>query len=433
MKSPGAPQSLRHVWGSTTAARIAALRVVWILVFSLAGAAIAHEVRPAYLELTERAPREFDVFWKVPALGGVPLAGEEMPHERPAMAVEAISGPRTMPCGCPAPTAAQLSRGVLPIHPSLPADAQMLAPPRVERLQGAELRRWTIRTGPHGLNGWEVRVHGLEATMVDVLVRIQLADGRVVSRMLRPDAPSFTFSPEVAGPAAGGYFVLGVEHILLGIDHLLFVLALVWIVRGVGLLVKTITAFTVAHSITLGLATLGVVNVPSAPVEAVIALSIVFVAAEILRLGPRPVPGHSASDDKGAVEQDSSAAPAVVAAATGDRSRSAPSLTARAPWLVAGVFGLLHGFGFAGALNEVGLPANDIPLALLWFNVGVEAGQLVFVAAVLGLLAAGRQVVRLLNPSMLNPQLSTTLRLLPPYAIGSVAMLWVIERTLAIW
>ena len=162
---------------------------------------------------------------------------------------------------------------------------------------------------------------------------------------------------ETAGPAAGGYFVLGVEHILFGIDHLLFVLALVLIVRGVGLLVKTITAFTVAHSITLALATLGVVHVPSAPVEAVIALSIVFVASEILR-----------------------------------SRRGERGLTERAPWLVAGTFGLLHGFGFAGALSQVGLPANDIPLALLFFNLGVEAGQLAFVVVALGVIALLRRV-----------------------------------------
>jgi hypothetical protein len=276
---------------------------------------------------------------------------------------------------------------VLPIHPALPLDAEVISFPRVERLPGAEVRRWAIRTGAIGLEGWEVTVHGLEATMVDVLVRIALADGRVVSRLLRPDAPSFVFTSESAGPAAGGYFILGVEHILLGIDHLLFVLALVLIVRGVGLLVKTVTAFTVAHSITLGLATLGYVTMPSAPVEAVIALSIVFVAAEIVR---------------------------------GLQGR--PGLTARAPWLVAGVFGLLHGFGFAGALSEVGLPANDIPLALLWFNVGVEAGQLAFVAVLLAVMALLRRV-----------HLPEWTPYAPPYAVGSVAMFWVIERTAAIW
>jgi hydrogenase/urease accessory protein HupE len=375
--------------------------------------ASAHEVRPAFLELTERAPGEFDVLWKVPAMGGTPLAGEEIPHEQGTRSDD--SGPtKTMPCGCPAPTMAQLSLGVLPIHPSLPKDAKNIAVPRTERLSGAEIKRWTIRV-PHGLEGWEVTVHGLEATMVDVLVRVAFKDGRVVSRMLRPDAPSFVFTKETAGPAAGGYFVLGVEHILFGIDHLLFVLALVLIVVaatprraaaqergstpqwGIGekhdvgvaatLLVKTITAFTIAHSITLGLATLGVVHVPSAPVEAVIALSIVFVASEILR-----------------------------------RRRGERGLTARAPWLVAGSFGLLHGFGFAGALSDVGLPANDIPLALLFFNLGVEAGQLAFVVVALGVMALLRRVPM--------PEWGP---LLPPYAIGSVAMFWVIERTVIIW
>lgn len=224
--------------------------------------------------------------------------------------------------------------------------------------------------------------------MVDVLVRIALADGRVVSRMLRPDAPSFVFTKETSGPAAGGYFVLGVEHILFGIDHLLFVLALVLIVRGGGLLVKTITAFTIAHSITLALATLGFVKVPSAPVEAVIALSIVFVAAEILR-----------------------------------SRRGVRGLTTRAPWIVAFTFGLLHGFGFAGALAQVGLPPHDIPLALLFFNLGVEAGQLAFVAVALGVIA----LIRRANFSM--PRWT---QLVPPYAIRGVAMFWVIQRIAAL-
>jgi hydrogenase/urease accessory protein HupE len=354
------------------------------LLLFLAVSVSAHEVRPAYLEMTQRSPQEFDVVWKVPALGGTPLAGEEIPHEAPVTAPVNAGAPSTMPCGCPVPTAAQLSRGVLPIHPSLPRDSETISFPRVERLFGAEIRRWTIRTGSQGLEGWEVSAHGLSATMVDVLVRIQLMDGRVVSRMLRPDAPSFIFTAETAGPAAGAYFILGVEHILFGIDHLLFVLALVLIVRGIGLLVKTITAFTVAHSITLALATLGVVHVPSAPVEAVIALSIVFVASEVVQL-----------------------------------MRGRQGLTSRAPWIVAFTFGLLHGFGFAGALSEVGLPQNDIPLALLLFNVGVEAGQLAFVAVVL---AVGALVIRL------KPVLPHWAPLVPPYVIGSVAMFWVIQR-----
>ncbi len=353
-----------------------------ILLLLVALRAAAHEVRPAYLELTEQAPEVFDVVWKVPAMGGATLAGEE-PHPPETNA----PGPeKTLPCGCPAPTAEQLSRGVLPIHPSMPKNAAVIAPLRSERIFGAEIRRWTIRV-PGGIDGWDVRVHGLEATMVDALVRIAIRDGRVVSRVLRPDAPSFVYHVDDSGPAAVGYFRLGVEHILMGIDHLLFVLALVLIVRGAGLLVKTITAFTIAHSITLGLATLGYVHVPSAPVEAVIALSIVFVALEILR-----------------------------------SRRGERGLTERAPWLVAGAFGLLHGFGFAGALSEVGLPANDIPLALLFFNVGVEAGQLAFVGVALGVIALLRRIRM--------PEWAT---LVPPYAIGGAAMFWVIERTAAIW
>jgi len=359
---------------------------VAIFLAILAQSGNAHEVRPAFLELTERAPGEFNVLWKVPASGGAPLAGEEIPHEQ-ALAVSDSDTMRTMPCGCPAPTAAQLSRGVLPIHPSLPKGAVIVALPRIERIFGAEVKRWTISVGTKGLDGWEVAVHGLPSTMVDVLVRIAFKDGRIASRMLRPDAPSFVFNKETTGPAAGGYFVLGIEHILFGIDHLLFVLALVLIVRGIGPLFKTITAFTVAHSITLAFATLGLVKVPSAPVEAVIALSIVFVASEILR-----------------------------------SRRGKRGVTARAPWLIAGSFGLLHGFGFAGALSQLGLPANDIPLALLFFNLGVEAGQLGFVVVALG-------VIELLR-RMRMPEWAP---LLPPYAIGGVAMYWVIERTVAIW
>ena len=353
----------------------------WLVILAWVAASLgswAHEVRPAYLELTERAPGEFEVLWKVPAAGGVPLAGDGVPHSEP---LSGAAG-KTMPCGCPLPS--QLSHGVLPVHPSMPADARVTTPPVIERIQGAEVRRWSIATGPRGLEGWVVGVHGLQQTMVDVLVRVSFADGRVASRLLRPDEPTFVMDESVAGPAAEGYFTLGVEHILLGIDHLLFVLALMLIVRGPLLLLKTITAFTIAHSITLALATLGHVSLPAAPVEAVIALSIVFVAAEIVR-----------------------------------SRRGQTGITGRSPWIVAFVFGLLHGFGFAGALGDVGLPQNDIPFALLLFNVGVEAGQLAFVAIVLVLTAPARR------PSVQLPRWAT---LVPPYAIGGVAMFWVIER-----
>jgi hydrogenase/urease accessory protein HupE len=355
--------------------------VIAFLIF--AGHANAHEVRPAYLELTERAPNEFDVLWKVPALGGTLLAGEQGEPERP----QATSGATQMlPCGCPAPTIAQLSRGVPPLHPVMPKDSRIIVPPHVERLQGAELQRWTIRV-PHGLDGWEVTIHGLPATMADVLVRVALLDGRVVSRIVRPEAPSFTFSAATAGPTATGYFQLGVEHILLGVDHLLFVLCLLLLVRSVAQVLKTITAFTLAHSITLALATLGYVHVPSAPVEATIALSIVFLATEIAK-----------------------------------RRVGQPSLTERKTWVIAFIFGLLHGFGFAGALSQIGLPAREIPLSLLLFNVGVEAGQIIFVASVLLLVLLARRVV-LTPPVWLRP--------VSAYSIGTIASFWLIARIAA--
>ena len=355
-----------------------------LVLLLLACSAGAHEVRPAFLEITQRDATTCDVLWKVPMAGGMAVAGEDLAHALEAPASSESAPTLTMPCGCPVPTPEQFSRGLLAIHPSMPMGSRMRGLPRIERVQGAEIRTYSIILGPQGLEGWVVAVHGLEATMIDALVRIQLADGRVVSRLLRPDAPSFVYSAGTAGPAASGYLILGIEHILLGIDHLLFVLALLLIVRRIGLLVKTITAFTAAHSITLALSVLGIVRVPVLPVEVAIAISIVFVAAEILRL-----------------------------------RRGENALTARAPWVVAFVFGLLHGFGFAGALSEVGLPANDIPLALLYFNIGVEIGQLTFIGAALLLIALIRRI-RLPLPRWTG--------LIPPYAIGSLAMFWAIER-----
>lgn len=189
--------------------------------------------------------------------------------------------------------------------------------------------------------------------------------------------------------AAKRYTVLGIEHILAGVDHLLFVLGLILLVRGWWMLIKTITAFTIAHSITLVLATLGFVNVPSAPVEAAIALSIVFLAVEVVN---------------------------------GYRGRL--SLTHREPWLVAFGFGLLHGLGFAGALSEIGLPPAEVPLALLFFNIGVEIGQLMFVAAVLVCLWIGARV---------GLRLPRRAVLVPAYMLGMVATYWFFERSSAIF
>jgi hydrogenase/urease accessory protein HupE len=199
-----------------------------------------------------------------------------------------------------------------------------------------------------------------------------------------------------AGEVAATYLALGVEHILFGFDHLLFVLALVILVRDWRRVAVTVTAFTIAHSITLAAATLGFVNVPGPPVEATIALSIMLVAVEIL-----------------------------------NARRGEPSFTQRLPWLVAFSFGLLHGFGFAGALAEVGLPQHAIPVALLFFNIGVEAGQLIFVAAVLSLIWLSRYAASLLFETGLVRRAFDRFDGAVAYGIGGVAAYWLIERTAA--
>ncbi|HMA32609.1 MAG TPA: HupE/UreJ family protein [Casimicrobiaceae bacterium] len=306
----------------------------------------AHEVRPAFLELRETVPAEFSVLWKTPMLGDARLALE-----------------------------AEFSGDVTATSPVVTR-----TPP------GAAVQTWTIRAP--ALRGQTLRIVGLEGTMTDALVQIEFADGTSWTQRLTPRQPVAVIPAQQSPFAVAAVFLrLGVEHILTGIDHLLFVLALLIIARERWRLLMTVTAFTVAHSITLGLAALGFVHVPQAPVEAVIALSIVFVAAEILR------------------------------AREGRRG-----LAARAPWIVAFTFGLLHGFGFAGALAEVGLPEGHIPLALLFFNFGVEVGQLLFIAAVLGGLASIRRV---------RFRLPRWAELVPPYAIGSMAMFWVIQRVAA--
>jgi hydrogenase/urease accessory protein HupE len=254
-------------------------------------------------------------------------------------------------------------------------------------VNNAFTERWTLRRAA-GLTGGTIRIAGLSATSTDVLVRLERLDGSTQVTRLTPSAPSFVV--EATPPAfqvARTYSVLGVEHILSGIDHLLFILALLIITRGGWKLVKTVTAFTVSHSITLTLATLGYVHIPQRPVEATIALSIVFVAAEILR-------GRAGQ----------------------------PGLTQRAPWVVAFAFGLIHGLGFASGLSEAGLPVAHIPTALFFFSIGVETGHFLFIGVVLSLSALARRV------TLPAPRWA---QLLPPYAIGSVAMFWVIQRTLS--
>ena len=248
----------------------------------------------------------------------------------------------------------------------------------------AMVQTWRLRA-IKPLAGQMVRIDGLENTMTDALVRIEFIDGAEWVGRLTPGAPQTTITARQGGwDVAVTYLKLGVEHIMLGVDHLLFVLALILIAPNTRQLILAITAFTAAHSITLAAATLGFVNVPPPPVEAAIALSIAFVAAEIIR----------AREGKAGI-------------------------AARAPWVVAFAFGLLHGFGFAGALSQVGLPAGHIPVALLFFNVGVEIGQLLFVAIALGLAALFRLARR---------PLPRWAPFAPPYLIGSLAMFWVIQR-----
>ena len=311
----------------------------------LATSARADIFRPAYFELTQLDEERFEVLWRVPASA-----------DRRRLAARVI----------------------------YPQGTEQLTQPRALLLDNAWEERYEI-SAPGGLIDKTIRFEGIRGGATDVIVRVQRLDGTTQLERLTPVQAAFTVvaSP---GPAevAWAYFILGVEHILGGIDHLLFVLALLLLVRNLRRLIWTITAFTVAHSVTLVLATLGWLSVPGPPVEAIIALSIVFVAAEVIH------------------EQQ------------GKRS-----ITAQAPWIVAFAFGLLHGLGFAGALEEVGLPENAIPLALLMFNVGVEAGQLLFVGACVVLATA---LGRFTNVSF--PVVSRAIS----YVIGSVAAFWTIER-----
>lgn len=325
-------------------------RVLAVLaaVILLGSGALAHEVRPAYLEMRQTAADSYDILWKVPARGENLRLG---------------------------------------LYVELPAICVQMSPPRGEMVSGSLVERWSVRCAG-GLSGSSVHIAGLSATLTDVLVRVERLDGATQVGRLTPAAPTFVVA---AAPrrleVARTYVVLGIEHILTGYDHLLFVSGLLLLVSGFRRLVKTVSAFTVSHSVTLTLATLGFVNVPPGPVEALIALSIVFVACEILK------------------------------------DSQQPSLARRKPWLVAFSFGLLHGLGFAGGLSEAGLPAGHIPLALTFFSAGVEVGHFAFVSGMLLLLAALRRV-RFAPPLWARP--------VPTYAIGGVAAYWVITRLVAL-
>lgn len=321
-----------------------------LLVTSFAVSADAHRLQPAYLEINEQSAGKFSILWKRPFVGGRPMN----------------------------------------IYPQLPSNFRNLTEPVVQLLSTGAVERWMVASGKNGLTNETIVIDGLSATQTDTLLRIQLIDGSMHTTVLRPGSPSFLIPQKASkSKVAGSYLVLGIEHILGGFDHLLFVLGLLLIVRSTMLLIKTITSFTLAHSVTLAMATLGFVYVPQAPVEAVIALSIIFLASELAK-----------------------------------QHRGETGLTTRAPWLVALTFGLLHGFGFAGALTEVGLPQSDIPLALLFFNVGVEVGQLMFVSGVL-------VVTWMINK--MKFRWPVWVEHAPAYAIGSLAAFWFIQRTVSFW
>jgi hypothetical protein len=315
----------------------------------LASPALAHEVRPAYLEIHQATEETYDVRWKVPARGA---------DER------------------------------LGVYVEFPADCTNVSEPRSFFANGAYTERWRV-SRPGGLAGAEIYIAGLSATTTDVLVRVENLDGTSQITRLNPSSTRFVIE---AAPGrtevAMTYARLGAEHILIGIDHLLFVTMLIIVTKGGWKLVKTVTAFTLSHSVTLSLAALGIVHVPQRPVEAIIALSIVYVASEVVRA-----------------------------------RQGRAGLAFRAPWMVAFTFGLLHGLGFAGALSDVGLPQTHIPTALLFFGIGVETGHFLFIGVVLALVALLRRAARDLPKWAYG---------VPPYVIGSVASFWMIERLWAL-
>jgi len=336
--------------------RVKLLILMWFVVFG--HSAFAHEVRPGYLEIRQTGPESYDVLWKVPALG---------------------------------------EDARLAIYIELPEGTRDVVEPRSTFSGGAFFERRSVRRDG-GLNGQPIAIEGLSATATDVLVRIENLDGVTQTERLSPTKASFVVQ---AAPGklevAATYMRLGIEHILLGYDHLLFVFALLILVRTWRRVALTVTAFTVAHSMTLAAATLGFVDVPGPPVEAAIALSIVLVAVEIV-----------------------------------NARRGIPSLTAHWPWLVAFCFGLLHGFGFAGALAEVGLPHHAIPVALLFFNLGVEVGQLAFVAAILTLAWVLRTVALRFKPDIIQRSIYR-FDVTAAYAVGAVAAYWLIGRAAALF
>jgi hydrogenase/urease accessory protein HupE len=273
----------------------------------------------------------------------------------------------------------------LPVALALPDDIKNTTEPKIEELADSVVERRSIDAGPNGLAGKRIEFPGLQLTITDVLVRIEMLDGRKWTTIVHPSQPwvEIAASQSRLG-VVETYIVQGIRHILFGADHMLFVLGLLLIVKDRWMLLKTVTAFTVAHSITLAIATLGYAEVPVVPLNAAIALSILFLGPEIV-----------------------------------SSWRGETSFTIRNPWVVAFAFGLLHGFGFASALTSAGLPHHELPLALVSFNVGVELGQLGFIALVLALEGSFR---------ILEVRWPRWVEMLPGYTVGSLGAFWTIQR-----
>ena len=325
-----------------------------LILLLLGTMARADVMRPAYLEFRETVEDTYDVVFKVPAKG---------PKQRLALQI------------------------------ILPEDCKTLVPAKTTFTGTAFVERSTI-TRENGLSGATIAIDGLTKTSTEALVRIEGLEGNSQTARLSPAKPSMNVTAAPSSfSVAKTYTILGIQHILEGFDHLLFVLCLM-IVAGISRkLLLTITGFTVAHSLTLALSTLDIVTIPTPPVEAVIALSIVFLASEIIR---------------------------------GDQS----CLTYRYPVTVSMSFGLLHGFGFAAVLGEIGLPPSEIPVSLLFFNVGVEVGQLLFIGALIILL----RIVLMLKKALTHrPDFPTLWQPTAAYLIGTVATFWTIERVVSFW
>jgi len=326
----------------------------WSAILWLCGAlalwptnARADELRPAYIEMTEQAPGQWSLLWKASANSRLGQTGEII----------------------------------------IPDNCRIEGEQQREYAGSNILTRLALRCDG-SVQGNSIGLKGLELSTTDALVRIAPIDSAMQTLRLTPDQPTATLAkPSIISNVAATYTILGVEHILLGFDHLFFVLALVLLLKGGWLVAKTVTAFTIAHSLTLVGSTLGLLSLPPQPVEAVIALSIIFLAIEVVKAKPDEI-----------------------------------RLSERFPWIVAFLFGLLHGFGFAGALAEIGLPEGDVPLALLTFNLGVEIGQLVIVAVAL----AALHVIRKFQGLWLQPTKTAM-----AYGIGIISTYWFIERVVA--